>query len=192
MRDREAMPRGNHIRVAWPATLLMALAVHATASVTFYCPFEGSARPQIHAGDPTPALEGEEEYVEGIQGRGLVVGDGGARVEYAAADNHDFRESTVSFWVKPLDWEGTDDKFHVFFQCSAPARGDSKGSRLLYKYLVPGRFLMRGLADAVLRVHVCAVRQQQLRQARVVEHCRPVQRRAAGVVLGVDVRTVRQ
>ena len=141
------MRRGNHIRAIWPAMLLVAPAAHAAASVTLYCPFEGSARPQIHAGDPAPALEGEEEYVEGIRGRGLVVGDGGAHVEYAAAGNFDLRESTVSFWVKPLDWEGTDDKFHVFFQCSAPAGGDSKGSRLLYKYLVPGRFLMLAIPD---------------------------------------------
>jgi len=71
--------------MSWLATLIMALAGHATASVTLYCPFGGSAQPQIYTGDPTPALEGEEEYVEGIQGRGLVVGDGGARERERAA-----------------------------------------------------------------------------------------------------------
>ena len=98
-------------------------------------------------GSPTPTLEGSERYIEGIQGHGLVVGDGGACVEYATAGNYDLRESTVSFWIKPLDWEGTDDRFHVFFQCSSPAGANSRGSRLLYKYLVPGRFLMLAIPD---------------------------------------------
>ena len=141
------MRPGLPVHVPWLALPLMTLAAHSPASMTFYCPFEGSAQPRIHAGDPTATLEGEEEYVEGIRGRGLLVGDGGADVEYATAGNYDLRESTVSFWVKPLDWEGTDEKFHVFFQCSAPADTDSKGSRLLYKYLVPGRFLMLAIPD---------------------------------------------
>ena len=71
----------------------------AGAAVTFRCSFDGTVQPEVHAGDGTPVLEGQAEYVEGIQGKGLVVGDGKAQLQYAVAGNYDLRESTVSYWV---------------------------------------------------------------------------------------------
>ena len=140
---------GVRMRAGGLAAVLIISAVRvAGAAVTFHCSFEGTVEPEIHAGDGTPVLEGEAEYAEGVRGSGLVVGDGKAQLQYAVPGNYDLRESTVSYWVKPLNWDGADEKFHVFFQCSGSFEGGSgQGSRLLYKYLVPGRFLMLAIPD---------------------------------------------
>ena len=120
----------------------------AHAEMTFYCSFNGAVEPEVHKGAGTPLVEGMPRYTEGVQGQGLVVGEGGAQLQYPVAGNYDLKQSTVSFWVKPLNWKGADDQFHIFFQASASLPGgQGTGARLLYKYMVPGRFLMLGIPD---------------------------------------------
>lgn len=120
----------------------------ARAEMTFRCSFDGRVAPEVHRGEGAPLLAGKADFVAGVRGQGLVVGDGAAELQYPLPGNYDLRESAVSFWVKPLNWEGSDDKFHIFFQAAASLPGGvGNGARLLYKYLVPGRFLILAIPD---------------------------------------------
>lgn len=116
--------------------------------MTFRCSFDGTVEPQVHTGSAAAGLEGQAEYVPGLAGKALVVGDGKAQLKYAVPGNYSLKESTVSFWVKPVDWRGDDKHFHIFFQAAASFPGGRGcGARLLYKYLVPGRFLHLAIPD---------------------------------------------
>ena len=93
-------------------------------------------------------MDGSAEYVPGVAGDALVVGDGKAQVRIPRTRNYSLAESSVSFWVKPLDWRGDDKHFHIFFQASSSLPGGKgRGARLIYKYMVPGRFLHLVIPD---------------------------------------------
>ena len=139
------MERPTMHRSLWPAllgALAATLAGHAHAAMTFHCTFDNTVAPRVHDGDAAATLTGKAEYVDGLAGQALVVGDGRAQLAYARQGNYSLKEATVSFWVKPLDWSGDDKHFHIFFQASdSMPGGRGRGARLLYKYVVPGRFL---------------------------------------------------
>ena len=120
----------------------------AAPRLTFRCSFDGTVEPQVHAGSGAAKLDGKAEYAPGVSGQALVVGDGKAQLSYPVQGNYPLGEASVSFWVRPLDWRGDDKHFHIFFQASASLPGGrGKGARLVYKYLVPGRFLHLVIPD---------------------------------------------
>lgn len=75
-------------------------------------------------------------FQPGITGKAAVVGTSGARKEklyhavYKKADLLRTDHGTVSFFVKPVTWNGDDKDFHVLFQAVGP---DS--SLIVYKYI---------------------------------------------------------
>ena len=154
---KRAGGRGILPRLVPSCTVLLALVPVLVCSggdggirpgMTFRCSFDGSVVPEIHAGSRDVVLDGVAEYVPGVAGDALVVGDGKAQIRIPRERNYSLAESSVTFWVKPLDWRGDDKHFHIFFQASSGLPGGKgTGARLIYKYMVPGRFLHLVIPD---------------------------------------------
>ncbi|MBI2299722.1 MAG: LamG domain-containing protein [Armatimonadetes bacterium] len=71
----------------------------------------------------------ELQPAAGIRGAGLLQ-QPGERLSFAIAGNFDTRRGTYSVWVKPLNWDGHNGKFHHFFVATpSPAY-----TMLLYLY----------------------------------------------------------
>jgi hypothetical protein len=101
-------------------------------NVLFYAGFEGHPN-AVSAGDGTArAHDGEWKFRPGKRGQALLSGDGYGYVSYAVENNIRTDRGSIELWVSPVDWEGNNDKFHVFFEAETP------GWLLLYKYLGPG------------------------------------------------------
>ena len=68
----------------------------------------------------------------GLDGDGIQIGiwdNALHNLRYSAAKNINLEAGSVELWIKPLDWTGSDEKFHYFFEAG------SKDSRLIiYKY----------------------------------------------------------
>lgn len=83
-------------------------------------------------------LETHDLYLQkGISGKALLTGvsDDGKKsfcCKYDANDNIKMKEGSVSFWVTPIDWNGDDKKFHIFFEAQSTG---CKDRLLIYKYI---------------------------------------------------------
>jgi hypothetical protein len=122
--------------------LLLMLAAPAIAQepdLLFHADFEDRLDAEVAAGEATatirqvvpeqierPVLE-EIETTEGVVGRAIVTEMD--YVEYSGGANINPEAGTVEVWVKPLDWRGDDDLFHIFFTTSK-----EPGWLILYKY----------------------------------------------------------
>lgn len=77
----------------------------------FHLPFEGTLEAETAAGlpEPKPLPSGKAEFSEGVLGQGLVLGgDSIPSLSFDSSMNIDLAQGTLSFWVKPLDWSGSD------------------------------------------------------------------------------------
>jgi len=85
------------------------------------------------AGQKIPArLEGTFITQDSPHGKAMRSGPGAGYLHFPAKNIINPKSGTVEMWVSPLDWDGSEDKFHVFFD----ARG--QGSIYLYKYYQGG------------------------------------------------------
>ncbi|MHB8994903.1 MAG: glycoside hydrolase domain-containing protein [Armatimonadota bacterium] len=91
------------------------------------------ARPQ---GVLVPELKGKPVLVPGKIGQGLQVGPKFGALSCPSAGVITPQAGTVEMWVKAVDWDSKDPKFHVFFD----TRG--RGVLYLYEYFNSDRLLM--------------------------------------------------
>lgn len=123
-------------------TILLIFSAPAFAQqpqLLFHADFEGDLTAEVAEGDAQPELlrraDGDDETLDeierapGVIGQGVVTED--EYVRYPAGANLDPEAGTVEVWVKPLDWTGDDDLFHVFFNTN----NQNPGWLILYKYL---------------------------------------------------------
>ncbi|UCH35903.1 MAG: LamG domain-containing protein, partial [Armatimonadota bacterium] len=100
--------------------------------VLFYAGFEGTAD-AVAVGDATArGEEGGPQFAPGKRGQALLSGENAGYVSYAVEGNVHPERGSIEFWICPQDWDGTDEKFHVFFEASDP------GWLLIYKFHSPG------------------------------------------------------
>lgn len=75
---------------------------------SFYLPFDrANAHAEISSGEYKPfAVIGKELYAEGLRGKALVCGKGGAGLRFKMKKNLTFdRPGTLLFFFKGIDWE---------------------------------------------------------------------------------------
>ncbi|HUS80559.1 MAG TPA: LamG domain-containing protein, partial [Armatimonadota bacterium] len=89
-------------------------------SATLYAGFDGKLSATHAAGDGQASINGLPRFVEGVKGQAVVVG-GDNWLSYAAAGNLNPAQGSVEFWLKPLDWDGRDDRDSHFFVGAAGA-----------------------------------------------------------------------
>lgn len=111
----------------------------------FYTSFDDTVTPVFAAGEKTSKLEVPPVFKPGLKGKALLVGldEQNIRrgVTYSHKKNLNWTQGTISFWVKPVNWKGTDTGFFApFFSTWA-----GKNNFYIYKYSV-GEFFyfMRG------------------------------------------------
>jgi len=126
------------------AVLLFTCLLSASDPV-FYCNFDDTAEPQMAAGDKTPKLEVQPKFEQGIRGRALLVGMDADKtrrgVSYSNEKNLNWTQGAISFWVKPVNWKGSDTGFFAPFFTA----GAGKNYFLIYKYPVGETlYFMRG------------------------------------------------
>ncbi len=120
------------------------LAVPA-AEPAFYLNFDENTTP-VKAAPGTVVNPGTPaKYDQGVRGKALVVGtdEEGKRygVSCTRTGNFNWEKGSMSFWFKPLNWEGKDSGFFASFFSA----GNNKESFLLYKYHeADSVFFMRG------------------------------------------------
>jgi hypothetical protein len=104
----------------------------ADENLLFYQSFENGKTAIQAAGQTVGAAIADLNFESSLDGRGLIVGiwnDTLHNIKYPAEKNLDYRAGTVELWVKPVDWAGSDQKFHHFFE----AQGKDIGM-IIYKY----------------------------------------------------------
>ena len=125
--------------------LLAFCAVCFGAKPTFYCNFDDTVTPVVAAGKKTSKLEHAPEFRKGLKGKALLIGMDEKKIRHGVSYPHEknlnWKQGTISFWVNPVNWNGTDTGFFAMF-FSAWA---GENNFYIYKYLV-GEFLyfMRG------------------------------------------------
>lgn len=85
-----------------------------------------------------PRLDGQAVFEDGKFGKALKSGPGGGYLNFPTAEILRPEEGTVEMWVSPVDWDGTEQFFHTFFD----ARGE--GVLYLYKFWNSGLLLLSG------------------------------------------------
>lgn len=114
------------------------------SDILLHLPLDGQTQPAT--GTCQVRVVGHARYAEGRVGQGLVVGDDACWLEVPVASTINLPAGTVAMWVKPIDWQPDDGKFHVFFEAKSP------GWLLLYKYCDPPPRLLLLMSDNV-RLH---------------------------------------
>ncbi|MFW5869106.1 MAG: glycoside hydrolase domain-containing protein, partial [Armatimonadota bacterium] len=125
--------------------IIVALAVLAAPAfaqdapkLLFHADFDGDLTAQVAAGEAEPQLlrraEGDDEVLEEIERAQGVFGEAVVTAEeyvrYPGGANLNPDAGTVEVWVKPIDWTGDDELFHVFFNTN----NQNPGWLILYKY----------------------------------------------------------
>ena len=99
--------------------------------------FENDANGVAADGKTVPArVEGKTEFAAGKFGQAFVSGPSSGYLHFPTSGIVRPEEGTIEMWVSPRDWDGTEKKFHVFFD----ARGD--GALYLYKFFNGGLLLL--------------------------------------------------
>lgn len=94
-------------------------------SVSFYASFDtATADADISEGRERPiAVLGKLNFADGIRGKALLCGKGGANVRYARKDNFTFQHpGTLLFFFKAINWKTTPGS-RVFFTGIESAKG---------------------------------------------------------------------
>lgn len=98
-------------------------------ALVFRAGFDGSVNPEKAAQGTIVELAGNAQFQEGRKGQALLA-DGAVAVYYSTMGNLLPKEGSFEFWVKPVDWDGSDPRFHVFFNSRY-----NEGWMMLYKYV---------------------------------------------------------
>ena len=119
-------------------------AVFASAEPAFYCSFDNTLKAVSAKGDGKPVQNSEPQYRDGIKGKALLIGKDTELNRHGVVYSHKYlnwTEGTISFWVKPLTWKGSDTGFFVpFFSTKA-----GENEFLIYKYFIgESLYFMRG------------------------------------------------
>lgn len=77
------------------------------SDVSFYAPFENTLTADVAEGEATPLDDTQCRYTDGLIGQGVVTK---GRITYPFEDNVNLKESTVSLWIRPIDWGSKDLK----------------------------------------------------------------------------------
>ena len=92
---------------------------------------------------------GQPKHVPGVRGQALVLGKKPDRgVELRFRRGFPSRAGSISLWLRPLDWDYDDTRFHIFLSATFFAGRDPQetdalkakrqaGNFLLYKYMKP-------------------------------------------------------
>jgi hypothetical protein len=83
-----------------------------------------------------PRVEGNLEFQDGKFGKALKSGPDSGYLHFPTAGVLRPESGTVEMWVMPIDWDGAEEKFHVFFD----VRGE--GALYLYKFWKNNNLLM--------------------------------------------------
>ncbi|MBC7286602.1 MAG: LamG domain-containing protein [Armatimonadetes bacterium] len=115
---------------------LLAATANAQIRPTLALDFEGNFDGQGAAGLVRATLDGKPALVDGKFGKALLSGPSTGYLLFPTPGIVNPVRGTVEMWVCPVDWDGTEEKFHVFFD----ARG--QGAFYLYKYYQGGLLML--------------------------------------------------
>jgi len=148
--------RLNALIIWLPIAMSGALGAEGDA-LLFYCAYDGSAEATYARGANAPTHAIEPRFRPGVRGQALLIGgdpEAGQRIVdgtpasagrarnccYSPDRNIDLQQGSVSFWLKLIDWHGTDKNFNVVFRTGA-----GRNFFQIYKYWSDDRFLfLRG------------------------------------------------
>lgn len=121
-------------------TLMLVLAMsaaHAQVQPTLSVDFENGAD-GIGANGKViaPVVEGKLVFQDGKFGKAMKSGPDSGYLHFPTKGILNAQSGTVEMWVCPLDWSGTEERFHAFFD----ARGD--GALYLYKFWKGGLLML--------------------------------------------------
>ena len=98
--------------------LLTFCTVSFGANPIFYCNFDDTVAPVIAGGKKTFKTETALEFRPGLKGKALLIGMDEKKirhgVSYPHENNLDWKQGTISFWIKPVNWNGTETGFYLF------------------------------------------------------------------------------
>ncbi|MCC6580118.1 MAG: hypothetical protein IT440_06720 [Phycisphaeraceae bacterium] len=105
----------------------------------FYASFDQSFHADVARGEAKGFVEGRTSryLVEGIHGKGALVGGGDTELKYSLPGNLDPAQGTVSLYAFSRDFDLGDSFFHVFFEAFA-----AKNMLVLYKFFSTPNNLM--------------------------------------------------
>lgn len=88
--------------------------------MTFYCSYDNGVNADSCAGKGDAEYKAKPEFMEGVLGKAVVVGGDPGKNQvsyfYSPENNFNIYKGGLSLWMKPLDWDGGNDKFHVIFR----------------------------------------------------------------------------
>ncbi|NLO07474.1 MAG: LamG domain-containing protein [candidate division WS1 bacterium] len=90
------------------------VAIAQDAAATLYAPFDGAPDAAMAAGDDAATVEGSPRFIDGRVGQAIVVNNENW-LSYPLAGNMNPSQGAIEFWLKPIDWDGTDDTGSHFF-----------------------------------------------------------------------------
>lgn len=102
------------------------------SEMTFYASFDNGINADFAKG--SKEITGKNiEFADGLRGKGIVIGGtpekGQNFYTISSVKNFDIYKGAISFWIKPLDWAGTDLKIWNVF-----VNADGNANFLLYKF----------------------------------------------------------
>lgn len=116
--------------------LMPGLPLTAQPKPTLVLEFDESFDGKGSGGTVKAQLEGQPKLVDGKFGKALRSGPDTGYLHFPTKGIVRPDRGTVEMWVCPLDWEGIEEKFHVFFD----VRGE--GALYLYKYYQGGLLML--------------------------------------------------
>ena len=124
-------------------TCLTVMAVNAATDdgLLFYCNYDGSADATVAAGNKTAKAAFAPEFQGGVRGQALVIGGKPPEtqvkgVSYSPEKNFNAEKGTMSFWLKPVDWDGTSKGPNIILQTAI-----GKAYFQIYKYWSDDSFI---------------------------------------------------
>lgn len=127
------------VRRLVPAVLagLAVTSAWALPAPSLYVSFDRSLDGIDRNGEVIPAIVSRfPTLVPGKRGNAMRAGPLTGQVEFPSAGILSRDQGSVEMWISPVDWDGSDNKFHVFFEAR------SEGALYLYKYFDSPRALM--------------------------------------------------
>ena len=103
-----------------------------SAEPSFYASFDHGTAADNAAGSPAGKTSGDLALHDGLLGKAVAVGVARGQefsCTYDGAGNISSERGTVSLWLKPLDWGGSDPNFQVFLSASG-----ENGVMHIYRY----------------------------------------------------------
>jgi len=94
--------------------------------IMFRATFDGAVDANLFKGEPKAKTEGRIVFEQGVFGKAIAVGERYATLIYkvgtsSRAPNMSFRSGSISFWFKPVDWEPSEKRPHVFYRAGRGA-----------------------------------------------------------------------